>query len=535
MTRAKLLKLPIGIQTFEKLREGGYLYVDKTKYLIDMIDGGNVYFLSRPRRFGKSLTVSTFDALFSGKRELFKGLYAEEFFERAGYRTHPVVRIDMSQVVTESDLDEMRMSMYSQVLDNAYRNDVVIPEYAAGSPAVGLKELLRLAAQKHGPVVVLVDEYDKPILDAINDPARAEKYRGSLRSFYTQIKAEDEHIKFVFMTGITKFTRTGVFSAMNNLSDISIDDRYSEMLGLTEAELLLHFKERIAIAAQKFNISDERLMELVGSYYDGFSFDGVRRVYNPFSTLNFFDKCAFNNYWFESGQASFISNYIRTHQLSVEEFRGMEVYDTFASVHEIERASPESFLFQAGYLTIRETRMNEDMSLSYVLDYPNREVLKSVSRLFAEDICGVGSGLLGVHREFIAAFDSGDIAGVMEILNRLIASIPYNLFANEEKYYHSVIYSMMASAGIDARAEDRSKAGSADIVVHRKGRYYVIEVKTAPDEAHCEKASGDAIAQIEKRGYHKKFPPESTTLIGVAIGLAGRKIGHYRVVAAQRS
>ncbi len=179
--------------------------------------------------------------------------------------------------------------------------------------------------------------------------------------------------------------------------------------------------------------------------------------------------------------------------------------------------------------------MNEDMSLSYVLDYPNREVLKSVSRLFAEDICGVGSGLLGVHREFIAAFDSGDIAGVMEILNRLIASIPYNLFANEEKYYHSVIYSMMASAGIDARAEDRSKAGSADIVVHRKGLYYVIEVKTAPDEAHCEKASGDAIAQIERRGYHRKFPPEATTLIGVAIDLAGRKIGHYRVVAAQRS
>ena len=307
------------------------------------------------------------------------------------------------------------------------------------------------------------------------------------------------------------------------------------MLGLTEAELLSYFKERIAIAAEKFNISSERLTELVGSYYDGFSFDGQKRVYNPFSTLNFFDKCAFNNYWFDSGQASFVSNYIRTHRLSVEEFRGKEVHSSFASVHEIERAEPESFLFQAGYLTFRERLMDEDFRISYLLDYPNREVLESVARLFAEDICEMGSDLMRIQRELTSYFDSGDIPSAIDTINRVLASIPYNLFIDREGYYHTAIYCMIVSAGIDARAEDRSKAGSADITVHRKGRYYVIEVKTAPDEAHCEKASGDAIAQIEKRGYHRKFPPEATALIGIAIDLAGRQIGHYRVINPKSS
>ncbi|MDR1623101.1 MAG: AAA family ATPase, partial [Synergistaceae bacterium] len=273
-----LPKLPIGIQEFEKLRTERYLYVDKTKYLVDLIDNGAVYFLSRPRRFGKSLTVSTFDALFSGKRELFKGLYAEEFLDRPGFSPSPVLWLDMSKTTTDLGTEELRGSMLNILESEARRYDIALTR---SLPDQALAELLETLGRRER-VVVLVDEYDKPVIDSLDDPQKANAFRAVLRGFYTQIKAADRDTRFVFMTGITKFTKTGVFSAMNNLKDISMKDDYAAMLGYTEDELRRSFAPHIARMAGKFGLSEPELLARVKAHYDGFSFDGKTQLYNPF-------------------------------------------------------------------------------------------------------------------------------------------------------------------------------------------------------------------------------------------------------------
>ncbi|MDR1873621.1 MAG: AAA family ATPase, partial [Synergistaceae bacterium] len=357
----KLPKLPTGIQTFEKIREKGYLYVDKTKYLVDLIDNGEVYFLSRPRRFGKSLTVSTFDALFSGKKELFRGLHAGEFFERPDYRASPVVRLDMSKVAARRGIDAIFPSIMRQLKRNAERHGVGLSE---GLPHDVFGELIADISQKKGPAVVLVDEYDKPILDLLDKPEESQKVRDILRDFYTQIKSEDESLRFIFMTGISKFSKMGVFSAMNNLNDISMKNEYATMLGYTEDELLVNFGDYIDKTATTMGKSREDLIAQLRDYYDGFSFDGKSRLYNPFSTLNFFDDATFKNYWFETGTPSFIARYMKDRHLTVEQFRGIDVSLNFASTPgEIENATAMNFLYQSGYLTLRPGR-----SLDYSLD-----------------------------------------------------------------------------------------------------------------------------------------------------------------------
>jgi len=267
MTEAKLLqipklpKLPIGIQTFEKLREGKYLYVDKTKYLIDLIDNGSIYFLSRPRRFGKSLTISTFDALFSGKRELFDGLYAEEFCSRPDYKTYPVIRLDMSSLTVNEGNDTLRASMLRQIKENSRRLSVDIEDTAPGD---AFAALMQRAAEKRGtPAVVLIDEYDSPMLKFIYRPEKAREIREALHDFYIRIKAADEFLHFVFITGISKFSKMGIFSALNSLKDISMKDEYATMLGYTESELLSNFDGYIDRTAAKIGESREETLSQI--------------------------------------------------------------------------------------------------------------------------------------------------------------------------------------------------------------------------------------------------------------------------------
>jgi hypothetical protein len=367
-----LPKLPIGIQEFEKLRAERCLYVDKTKYLVDLIDSGTAYFLSRPRRFGKSLAVSTFDALFSGRRELFEGLCAQKFLDRPDFSPFPVLRLDMSKTTTDLGAGELRRSMLNILESEARRWGIPLTRTL---PDQALTELLETLGRR-GRVIVLVDEYDKPIIDSLDDPQKANAFRGVLRGFYTQIKAADRYTRFVFVTGITKFTKTGVFSAMNNLKDISGKDEYAAMLGYTEDELRRSFAPHIARAADKLGLSESELLAQVKAHYDGFSFDGKTSLYNPFSTLNFFDDATFENYWFDSGSPSFLVNYAKTRDLAMEDFRGLKEGKDFTSVTEIEMAKPSSVLFQSGYLTIRV----KDGEL-LTLDYPNMEVLSSMALL----------------------------------------------------------------------------------------------------------------------------------------------------------
>ena len=540
-TGQKLLKLPIGIQTFEKLRTEGYIYVDKTKYLIDLIDGGSVYFLSRPRRFGKSITISTFDSLFSGKKELFKGLYAEEFFERPEYRTYPVIHLDMSKAVTDQGVAELRKSMLIQVLDSAKLHGVTISELAQSSPGTAFGELLKSVGEKAGPAVVLVDEYDKPILDVLKNHEMAEVYRDSLRNFYTQIKAEDARIKFVFVTGITKFTRTGVFSAMNNLNDISMDDKYATMLGYTDEELISNFSGHIDRAAEKLGLAREVLLAQVKDYYDGFSFDGANRLYNPFSTLLFFDKSTFDNFWFESGSPSFLIEYVKNHDIEAEDFRGKVESKDFTSVTEIELAKPSSFLFQSGYLTVREKD-----GARLTLDYPNKEVLSSMANLFMYSKFGnMDSGILRLDLE--RALSRGDAEALVVFYKRTLAAIPYDIHSKEEKkyeldrakgelsmsnlaesFYHAVLFTMLWSSGVTTLAENHSYRGRSDIEVLHRGHVYVVELKVVDGADASARAADDAMEQIHAKGYAEKHP--GARLIGIAVDREARQVGAYKII-----
>ena len=533
----KLLKLPIGIQDFENLRQEGYLYVDKTKYLIDLVDNGKVYFLSRPRRFGKSLTISTFDALFSGKKELFEGLYAEEFINRPDYKISPIVRLDMSTTTTNREIDALEASMLRMVRKSAARYGMEIPD---SPPGDALAVLLDSLAEKHGRVVVLVDEYDKPILDTLFDQERAEIFRAALRGFYTQIKASDESTRFVFMTGITKFTKTGVFSAMNNLYDVSMDDRYAEMLGYTEDELLGYFDGHIEETAKRLSLPEEELVRQIRSYYDGFSFDGVKRVYNPFSTLSFFQMGQFKNFWFESGSPSFLINYVKTHGIEAEDFRGKTEDEGFTSATEIEIAKPSSFLFQSGYLTVRKKK-----GPKLVLDYPNTEVLSSMAYLFMySKLTKLDAGNL---RNLLAeSFDEGRPEDLITYFNQALAAIPYDIYEREERkyseahasiimnnlaesFFHALLFTLIWAARLTTVAENHSYHGRSDIEIIKENHHYIVELKIADSEAECEKAADEAMAQIKAKGYADRFAPGEATLIGIAVDREAKLVKAHRI------
>jgi hypothetical protein len=535
----QLPKLPIGIQTFKKLREEDYLYVDKTKYLIDLIDRGAAYFLSRPRRFGKSLTISTLDALFSGEKELFRGLHAEEFFERAKYRIHPVVQLDMSDLTVDMGIDVLRASILDHVRGSAERLGVSVENETPGD---AFANLMKRAAKKwDAPAVVLIDEYDSPMLKFISQPQRAQEIRAVLHDFYIRIKAADKYLRFVFVTGISKFSKMGVFSAMNSLKDISMKDEYATMLGYTEEELLSNFDAYIEKTAAKLKESKDKMIGRIRDYYDGFSFDGEHRLYNPFSTLNFFDDAAFKNYWFDSGTPSALAEYVKLHDLEVENFRGFKTDEEFTSVAEIEKATPESFLFQSGYLSVREK--NEK---GLILDYPNMEVLSSVAKLFFYgkfNLPSSAGAFIGVEN----ALSLGDAETVVKIYNSLLASLPYDLYAREESkyaeapkeeyaspayaesFYHSMLFALLWSSRVRTTAENHSYRGRSDIEAEKNGRHYVAELKVADGQDAAEKAADAAMRQIREKGYADKYSMTGAILITLAVDKGRRCVAAYRI------
>ena len=446
----------------------------------------------------------------------------------------------MSTTTTDQGVEALRDSMLLLVLNSAQRYGVELSQFAMSSPGTALAELLKLLAQKHGRVVILVDEYDKPILDTLFDHERAEIFRAALRGFYTQIKASDEYTRFVFMTGITKFTKTGVFSAMNNLYDLSMDDRYAEMLGYTESELLEHFGGHIEKTAMKLNVPEAELTEQIRSYYDGFSFDGVHRVYNPFSTLSFLQMGQFKNFWFESGSPSFLINYVKSHDIEAEDFRGKAEDEGFTGVTEIELAKPSSFLFQAGYLTVRERD-----GMDIILDYPNEEVLSSMAYLcmYAKlDYADSGTLRNALERYFNA--DKPE--GLITCFNQLLAAIPYDIYEREERkyseahasiimnnlaesFFHAMLFTLIWAARLTTIAENHSYHGRSDIEIIKNHHHYIVELKIADNEAECEKAADDAMAQIRAKGYADRFAPGEATLIGIAVDRVARLVKAHRI------
>ena len=533
----KRLKLPIGMQTFEDLRTEGYVYVDKTKYLVDLIDTNKIYFLARPRRFGKSLTISTFDAIFSGKKELFKGLYAEEFMNRPDFKPSPVIRLDLSKAITECGIDELNNSIAKQIRDIAKRLCVKLSD--SNSCGSLLDDLIIRTAEKYNQkVVILLDEYDKPYTDFVNDPDMADKVRNLLRGFYVQIKANDEYIRFTFITGISKFAKFGVFSTLNTPFDISLSPKYAEICGYTEAEIIQYFPDYLEETASEMNITTDKLIERMRNYYNGFSFDYLAkaRLYNPYSTLTFFAMKEWLNFWIDTGRPKVIADYLKNRHLTVEQFRNMPISIEYArSPGDVDTALPEGFLYQCGYLTLRPG-ISDELSL----DYPNTEVLNSMSRLFTQNILNDDSYNYFQGDLFVALMNK-DADRLVKVFNRLLACIPYDdyskainqhvksnfKFPTQEWLYRSSILSFLRGCGVVVTSEAHTNLGRADLVVAHRGVTWVIEIKVAYKEKgdNPAKKAEEALKQIEDNNYAK--PYSNVVSIGLAIDDSVRQITNW--------
>ncbi|QTA38008.1 ATP-binding protein [Thermosipho ferrireducens] len=505
-------KLPIGVQNFEELIMEDYVYVDKTMYIYNLIQNGKFYFLSRPRRFGKSLTISTLYCLFEGKKELFRNTY---IYNKWSFKQFPVIKISMLDVISDSE-EELKEGILNIVMNEATKHNIDIKskhyKYAFDELIVKLS--------KKGKVVILIDEYEKPILDNINNKEKAERYREILRNFYVTIKSKDEYIKFVFITGITKFTKTGVFSALNNLNDVSLNKKYAQMLGYTQEELEYYFKEHIYETARELGISKDELLENIKSYYNGFSFDGKQFVYNPFSVLKFFDERKFQNYWFESGSPSFLYEYIKEKEITYEELVKYPVSELDFSSREIEAASANIFFTQAGYLTFKRTK-KIGLKEKYILDYPNLEVKNSFSKIILEANYHLKNVEL-MENIIYEKICKNDIKGIIEEIKKIISSIPYNLHKREESYYHSLIYTIMAASGLDVVAEELTNLGRSDLVVKYANKVYIFEIK-------IDKNSNEALEQIKTKKYYEKYSGREIYLIGINISSELRNIVEYKI------
>jgi len=526
-------KLPIGKQIFERLITGGYHYVDKTRYIYDLIASGiDQFFLSRPRRFGKTLMCWTLDALFSGKRELFEGLAISKTDWE--WESYPIIHLDMSLVKTASGIDSVRKSLIDQTGDVADKYEIDLR--GETEPGRMLELTIIKVSKKFGkPAVVIVDEYDKPFLDFYTKPPIAQEAREILRDYYITFKGNEQHIRFLFMTGISKFAKMGVFSTLNNLTDISLNKEYGALFGYTEEELVENFGEHIEIGAKKLSCSADELVERMRLYYNGFCFDGMQKVYNPFSTLNFLMDFEFVNHWMNSASPKIIADYMKDRNLTVEQFRGMQVSRNFVnSPGEMETAPPEGFLYQSGYLTLREGTYND-----FSLDYPNTEVLDAMSRLVYTNIMrhrGDG-GDWDISAPFMKALMDENCELMIKMLNRLLASIPYDDYAKAaqssielsglpagEWLYRSTILAFLRGCGVLALAETHTGKGRSDLLVCHRGTAWVIEIKVAYNNDGKTKAQ-EALEQINAKQYADPF--KTAKKVGIAIDDGARQINDW--------
>ena len=501
--------LPIGVQDFVQLRQDDLLYVDKTAKLLELIQNGRRYFLSRPRRFGKSLTLSTLEAMFKGEVELFKGLKAQEWVKKQAEKTIAVLRVDMSRTATNNanNLDNSIKEIISR-LSRKHKVNL----YSESTEGM-LTDLIEGIFEKRGLFVLLIDEYDKPILDNITNLQKAYEMREILRSFYTTIKSCDDYFRFIFITGISKFSKTGVFSAMNNLVDISLDQEYGDIAGYTQYELNFYFKDWIDSASQKMKISPDILLVRLKKYYDGFSFDGSTRLYNPFSIMLCLSKGRLDNYWYTSGSPSFIAKYMKEHKIqNPDEYRHIEVPSDFADSHEIETSKPESFLYQSGYLTIE--KLENDV---ITLDYPNEEVKKSLVRMYLDEFYHVNS-FITLGNQIWQFLTAGDIEQVVVFYNIAIADIPYEDFPNRDEFwYRSLFVMLLRGAGFIPFAEVHTYKGRADVVVQFERQVVVLEFKFAGTSSDVDKKKDEGLKQMKEKGYADSYDAEGRKVVSAVI------------------
>ena len=528
-------KIPIGIQSFEDLRRKNFLYVDKTLYAFKLANLGKVYFLSRPRRFGKSLFLSTLKAYFLGQKELFKGLYLEKAEEKraeiektGAWVEYPVLYLDFN--VGRYDLE----GALAESLDYFLRKQEKIYELKneGDSFAKRFQSLIETAYQKTGrQVVILVDEYDKPLLQTmgVNEDLN-EEFRNTLKAFYSVIKTCDQYIRFAFLTGVTKFSKVSIFSDLNNLQDISMLNDYAEICGLTQAEIEKTFKPEIERLAKNTKNSYDKMLEELKKRYDGYKFSILgKSVYNPFSILNTFNSGELKNYWFATGTPTFLVNYLKDAYYNIPDLDGkVELNETGIELYRADAKNPLPILFQSGYLTIKEYIEEVNM---YRLGFPNDEVRYG----FLENLVPAYSSLrpdeTGVSIwKFVEDIRAGNVDSFMERMQAIIAGVPYDNLPKDklklrEQNYQTAVYLIFKLMGQFIETEIHCAKGRADCIVYTKDSIYIFEFKLMSAGS-----ADDAIAQIKEKGYAAQFKAEGKKiiLIGSSFDEEERTIGEWK-------
>ncbi|MDM8528039.1 AAA family ATPase [Anaerolineales bacterium HSG24] len=506
----EMKNLPIGDHTFESLISGNSLYIDKTEYIYNLLKPAKgVYFLSRPRRFGKSLLVSTLAALFEGKRELFKGLWIDQQSDY-DFEPHPVFQIDMSR---ERITDRVSLEKHVwRVVDEIAEKYQVSLKYDTYSSR--FTELIRKLSDIN-KVVILIDEYDKPILDNLHSSTRDE-VKETLRGFYGSIKASDPYLRFVLLTGVSKFARVSVFSDLNNLLDLSMDIRYAEMLGITQDELEHYFAKRTEQLADQLNISPKKLLARIAYWYDGYRFSTKdAHVYNPFSTLLLFEQQEFKHHWFETGTPTFLIELIKRDPLSWPHIYEPQVVSERAfSTYEIDNLDSLPLLFQTGYLTIKDV-IEDEMMLLYELDYPNFEVRNSFLSEVLSSFSGLKSGDTYIYH-MDKHLQAGEVDRMMETLQVFFANVNYDLHLKYEKYYQTIFFVIFELLKFKVDAEVKTERGRVDVVVEVERFIYLFEFKLTGTK-------DDALKQIKDKQYYRKYLHSGKEIIMVGAAFDQKK------------
>lgn len=512
------MKLPIGIQNFESLRMDGYAYIDKTEQIYRLASEGRYYFLSRPRRFGKSLLVSTLKALFLGKRELFKGLSIDQK-EDWDWAEHPVLHLDLN--TEKYDAKER--------LENLLNDFLVKEEMKYGSmsseTSLGLRfqGIIQRAYEKTGQrVVILVDEYDKPMLQAIGNKELQDEFRGTLKSFYGALKSMDGCIKFALLTGVTKFGKVSVFSDLNNLNDISLDYEYHDICGISEKELLDVFPERIGMMAERNGITREECIARLRNMYDGYHFEeNAPGMYNPFSLLNAFSKNKFGSYWFETGTPTYLVTLLRNHHYDLEDMAKSEVTADVLNSIDAESKDPIPVIYQSGYLTIKGYKTEFK---KYILGFPNEEVEEGFVKYLAPFYLDnrERKSVFDIEK-FISDVREGKPEQFLDRLKSLFASAPYDsVTGDKENHFQNMMWVVFKMLGFYSHAEYHTSDGRIDLLVETPQYRYVMEFK-------LDGTAEEALQQIKDKNYPLQFTldEKKTFLVGVNFSKETRTIERY--------
>jgi hypothetical protein len=506
-----LRKYPIGQQDFRGIIQGGFVYVDKTRLIHTLIESGKYYFLSRPRRFGKSLLLSTIEEIFRGSRDLFKGLWIVDHWDWD--QKYPVIHISFSNIGVQTL--GLEKAIFEGIGENAERLGISLTKTTID---LQFKELVQKVAG-NSKVVILIDEYDKPIIDNLDDFALAETNRVLMKNFYSILKGADQYIRLLLITGVSRFSKVSIFSDLNNLNDITLHPRYATLAGITQEELESNFAEEIS-TKQK---THPDIMKELKTWYNGYSWhEGADTVYNPFSLLNYMDAGIFQNYWFQTGTPSFLIDHMKQNREFLPE--NLNFGANALSNFDIEHLSTGPLLFQTGYLTIKN---HEAKSGLYELGYPNKEVEDSLTDALLSAYRNVfpGGDSMAVKDELGESLKKNDTEGMIKALDTIISTIPYDHWvAESESIFHIIAFLSFRKLGVGVNSEPHSSKGRCDIIVSTDHYIYALELKLNSTPVK-------ALQQILQKEYLSPYQTDKRKKIAIGINFSSqeRKITGYEV------